>query len=489
MAAPIITSFSPSAATPGQLVTITGIGFTGATAVKFGGVDCLFFRVVTDTTIQAYPNQSGVNVITVITPGGTGSLDGFTLILTKVKITDLPQLGRAVGQTDLTYIWDFLRGKLCQAPASALPSGPGGSGGSGTGNIYTALGSPFKVRSGDDTYDYDTPSNTVIITDVRLLGKSDYIVSASDLSNEFENFNPAVVSSGTTSATDAVRVNQSAINITGTGVGAIFTVKTVNNVVQYILQTSLGSGYAINDTFSIASLPGLTFTVIGTAGDFGNLIYDDVNGAVIIVNYNLEANRHISIYADGVLTTALQDYIATSKAQLDKLMIVAAPFLPSLNSSGVLTNPGGLVAWFRPAIEIPTGWAEWLPGRGVDLRGQDPSDIYDSTTNPDGLSQANGTAGGSKQLPPLVEANIPKIQLKLFSGGSPAGNLLGNVSRAVAWSSNHKNGNQDYDMKVASDNSVTQGITSSFGNDTPTGLVKRLDPFRIVNFIYSTQTA
>lgn len=488
MAAPNITSFSPLAATPGQLVTITGTGFTGATAVKFGGVDALTFVVISDTSIKAYPNFSGINVISVITPSGTGTKTGFTLILTRVKITDLPPLNRAVGQTDIVYVWDFLRAKLCQAPASALPAGTGGGGG-GTGNIYTALGSPYKVRTGDDFYSYDTPSNTVTITHPTLLGKSDYVVSASDVSNEFENFVAAVANIGTTSGTDNVYANQAITNIIGSGTGATFTVKTVNNKVVYALQTALGSGYAVNDTFSIAALPGITFTFVVLTGDTGNLIYDDVNGAVMIVNYQLVAGRHVTIYADGVLTTALQDYITTSQAQLAKLMLVAAPFLPSLNHSGVLTNPGGLVAWFRPAIEIPTGWAEWLPGRGVDLRGQDPSDVYNSSTNPDGLSQANGTAGGSKTLPPLAQNNIPKIQLHMFSAAGPAGNIVGNPDNAVAWSSNHLNGNQDYDMKRASDDNPSQGHTSAFGQASPDGLVKKLDPFRIVNFIYSTQTA
>ncbi len=105
------------------MLTITGTGLTGATAVKFGGVDALTFIVVSDTTIKAYPNFSGINVISVITPSGTGTKTGFTLILTRVKITDLPPLNRAVGQTDIVYVWDFLRAKLCQAPASALPAG------------------------------------------------------------------------------------------------------------------------------------------------------------------------------------------------------------------------------------------------------------------------------------------------------------------------------------------------------------------------------
>lgn len=484
-------SFSPSSATPGQIVTILGSGFTGATAVKFGGVDAIFFRVVDDNTIQAYPNYLGTGTITVSATDGDVSLDGFTLILTRVKLPDLPALGRAVGPNDLQYVWDILRNKLCNAPNSAFPGGTGGGGGD-TGNIFTALGSPFKVRNGDEGYTYDSDLKSVIITDVRLLGKQDYIVNASDVSNEFENFNPAVTSDGSeTTADDGKYVDEPAVNISGSGTGATFTIKTVNNVPVLIIQTALGSGYTEGDTFSIDDLPGIVFTLNSITGDVGNLVYDDIAGSVTIVKYQLADGRHVSIHADGVVTAAIEGYITTQKAQIDQLMLVAAPFLPSLNSSGVLTNPGGLVIWFRPAIEIPTGWAEWVPGRGNDLRGQDPSDVYDADTNPDGLSRPNGTQGGSLELPALAENNIPLIKLKLFSGAAPAGNAFPDSTgiKSIAWSSNHLNGNQDYDMKGAADDNPSIGHTSTFGQDTPDPLTKSRDPFRIVNFIYSTQTA
>lgn len=70
----------------------------------------------------------------------------------------------------------------------------------------------------------------------------------------------------------------------------------------------------------------------------------------------------------------------------------------------------------------------------------------------------------------LVEANIPKIQLKLFSGAGPAGQLYPDPGglKSVAWSSAHTSGNQDYDMKQAGDNNPSLGHTSSFGSATPT---------------------
>jgi IPT/TIG domain-containing protein len=485
-----LTSFTPSSATPGQLVTITGTGFTGATAVKFGGVAAIFFRVVNNTTIQAYPNYLGTGTITVTTTAGDVSLDGFTLLLTRVKLTDLPVLGRAATGTDLIYVWDILRGKLCKAPVSALPAGSGGGGGDDTGNIFTALGSPFKVRTGDEIYSYNSGTNSVTITDVRLLGKQDYVVYATDVGNEFENYQPPATYAGITTTADGQVINQSAVNISGSGTGAKFSIKTVANVPVLIIQTVVGTGYTIGDTFSIAALPGLTFTFVSATGGKGNLLFDMDAGSVTIINYELTGNSHVTIYADGVTTTPIQDYIAQQGAQLAKLIKVAAPFLPSLNSLGVLTNPGGLVAWFRPANEIPDGWAEWVPGRGNDLRGQDPSDVYDPSTNPDGLSRANGTQGGSKTLGKLTEDNIPLIQLRLFADVLPNGNIQPTPTASVSWTSNHLNGNQDYDLKKGVGSpEPTLGVSSKFGKADPDALNKSLDPFRIVNFIYSTQTA
>lgn len=69
----------------------------------------------------------------------------------------------------------------------------------------------------------------------------------------------------------------------------------------------------------------------------------------------------------------------------------------------------------------------------------------------------------------LAEANIPKIQLKMFSGAGPAGQLAPDPTgiKTAAWSSNHTSGNQDYDMKNAADDNPSIGHTSSFGQDTP----------------------
>jgi hypothetical protein len=72
--APRITSFSSRVGAPGYPLTINGLGFTGATAVKFNGVDATSFTVVSDSQISAVePSGAMSGLVTVSTPVGTVS--------------------------------------------------------------------------------------------------------------------------------------------------------------------------------------------------------------------------------------------------------------------------------------------------------------------------------------------------------------------------------------------------------------------------------
>jgi hypothetical protein len=73
-----ITSFTPTSASVGTTITITGTNFTGATAVSFGGVAATSFAVVNATTITAVLGSGASGSVSVTTPGGTSSLAGFT---------------------------------------------------------------------------------------------------------------------------------------------------------------------------------------------------------------------------------------------------------------------------------------------------------------------------------------------------------------------------------------------------------------------------
>ena len=69
----------------GQAVLITGSGFTGASAVYFGGTRATSFTVSSDTAIvaQAPGHAAGMVDVTVVTPGGTSAVtaaDRFTFV-------------------------------------------------------------------------------------------------------------------------------------------------------------------------------------------------------------------------------------------------------------------------------------------------------------------------------------------------------------------------------------------------------------------------
>ena len=79
--APIVTAISPNKGTHngGTTVTITGDNFTGATNVKFGGVNASSFTVLSDTSIRATApgGTTGDTVdIRVSTPGGSSPVTG-----------------------------------------------------------------------------------------------------------------------------------------------------------------------------------------------------------------------------------------------------------------------------------------------------------------------------------------------------------------------------------------------------------------------------
>ena len=77
---PTITSFTPTAAGPGGIVTITGTNFTGVNSVRFGGIPAASFTVNSPTQITAVVASGASGNVSVQNPGGTGTLAGFTFV-------------------------------------------------------------------------------------------------------------------------------------------------------------------------------------------------------------------------------------------------------------------------------------------------------------------------------------------------------------------------------------------------------------------------
>jgi uncharacterized repeat protein (TIGR03803 family) len=93
---PSITSFAPTSGPVGTSVTITGVSFTGANKVTFGGVSAPGFIVNSDTQITAtVPTGAKTGKIAVITAGGTATSSGTFLVTP--TINSFSPTGGAVG--------------------------------------------------------------------------------------------------------------------------------------------------------------------------------------------------------------------------------------------------------------------------------------------------------------------------------------------------------------------------------------------------------
>ncbi|MEA2907835.1 MAG: hypothetical protein QOI12_5222 [Alphaproteobacteria bacterium] len=105
-APPTVTSLSPISGPTagGTSVTITGMGFTGATSVKFGSTAAPF-AVSSDTSITATsPAGTGTVNVTVTTPGSTSTTsttDQFTYIAAPTVTSINPTSGPATGGTSV----------------------------------------------------------------------------------------------------------------------------------------------------------------------------------------------------------------------------------------------------------------------------------------------------------------------------------------------------------------------------------------------------
>ena len=110
---PAITSFNPASGVLRATVTLTGTGFTGATAVKFNGTPATF-SVLSDTAIStSVPTGATSGTLTVTTPLGTATSSPAFMIKTRdfngdgiTDVLDLAILVRAFGSSPSNAHWN-----------------------------------------------------------------------------------------------------------------------------------------------------------------------------------------------------------------------------------------------------------------------------------------------------------------------------------------------------------------------------------------------
>jgi len=117
--APAITAFEPASGKVGDIITITGLNFTGASSVEFGGISSTSFTVVNNTSITAtIPNGATTGKIAITTPGGTASSDtDFTVYEpSTLEVTINPGAGYIGALGDITLNYSLNGPKLYTGP-------------------------------------------------------------------------------------------------------------------------------------------------------------------------------------------------------------------------------------------------------------------------------------------------------------------------------------------------------------------------------------
>ena len=113
---PVITSISPlfGGTTGGNVVTITGVNFKGATSVTFGGLNATLVKAVNDTTITCKTPVSltagAVDVIVRTGGGPSGAFSSFTYITPPVISDISPPDGSILGGNIVTITGTNLTG-------------------------------------------------------------------------------------------------------------------------------------------------------------------------------------------------------------------------------------------------------------------------------------------------------------------------------------------------------------------------------------------
>ncbi|MCZ2108968.1 MAG: IPT/TIG domain-containing protein [Dehalococcoidia bacterium] len=108
-AAPVVSSVTPASGSVlgGTLITITGSGFTGASAVTIGGTAATNVSVTSDTTITAVTpaHAAGLANIVVVAPGGTGTgtnMYTYVTLVSPLILSVSPNSGTTLGGTSIT---------------------------------------------------------------------------------------------------------------------------------------------------------------------------------------------------------------------------------------------------------------------------------------------------------------------------------------------------------------------------------------------------
>jgi len=333
---PVVTNVSPftgNAEVENVFVVITGSGFTGATAVDFGSVPADFFRVDSDSSIEASvmgtPGDSTVDV-TVTTPEGTSAtspFDQYTFILSPQIASITPNSGPATGGNTVTITGADFTGAtvvkfdsfylnapgtftetVVEAPSftvdsdtqitAVVPAAPGGPGtGSGV-TVVTPNGETLDTNnSGYEWNPLPTVTGTSPLSDLTLGGAQVTLTGTGFSNASAVTFGTVPATSFTVNSDTSITATAPAQSVAGrvdvrvttpNGTSAVTTIDRFNYIATPVITgVSPAAGPAIG---------GNTVTITGTGfkNRFSDAVVDLAFGTIPATSFTVNNNTQIT---------------------------------------------------------------------------------------------------------------------------------------------------------------------------------------------------
>jgi uncharacterized protein YhjY with autotransporter beta-barrel domain len=281
-----ISGVSPSSATAGSSVVISGSGFWGATQVLFGATPATAFTVnygggTTPIINATVPNGSGTVAITVITDAGTYSGGSFTFTAPTANAVNATV---AYGSSNNAIALSITGTATSVAVASVAAHGTATA--SGTSISYT----PTAGYSGSDSFTYtatnvtgtSAPATVSITVNAVVPGAPTIGAATAGNAQATVSFTPPASNGG--SAITGYTVTSSPGGITGSGASAPVTLIGLTNGTAYTFTVtatnSVGTGAASAASSSVTPLAAPTATAKSVTTAYNTVASIDLSGSI-----------------------------------------------------------------------------------------------------------------------------------------------------------------------------------------------------------------
>ena len=279
---PSITSFTPTTASTGTTVTITGTDFDAITSVSFGGAEAASYTVTSLTSISAVVAGGASGNIAVTNSAGTGSLAGFTYCATaNASLTSGNSNNQTVCQNTAINSITYSTTNVTGVTITGVPSLTA----SYNANVVTISGAPTSAGVYTFTVAFTGGCQTITATGTITVTASNTLNLGAGTNSQTVCINSAIIASTytTTGATNATVTglptgitsswSANVLTISGTPTVAGNYTYTVTTVGGCGVITATGNFIVNQNTIALSSAPGTDVQTICSGTSITSITY------------------------------------------------------------------------------------------------------------------------------------------------------------------------------------------------------------------------